>query len=257
MSGPYITTVLTATVNLKPRQMDNNIYKHLKQNLIDKIEGHCYRGYGYVSKIYEILEYTKGRIVPENPTAGALFGVKFSCKLCHPLKNRPIICKVQKITKLFLNATNGPITVIITMNKFNKQIFFQDSKTNKLYIKSTNPDVPPTEIKPGSFIKVTIESKSFNDMDSIIKAMGELNDVATESDIAKNFEEEYDKSFSKLTNFDKYITGEKEEDIEIQTEQVIKDAKDMTNVLDKTPSASTTSISMTPDETPDQPEEKN
>jgi DNA-directed RNA polymerase subunit E'/Rpb7 len=212
MSGPYITTVLSSIVSLHPKQMDNSVYKHLKENLIKKLEGRCYSRYGYISKIYEILEYSKGRIIPENPMASATFSVKFSCRLCHPMKKRQIICKIQKINKLFINATNGPITVIITMNRINGQIFYQDAKTNKLMAKTG--DGKSTEVMSGKFIKVTVESKSFNDMDNIIMAMGELNNMATDQEIKKSFEEEYGDAINigdtKLVTFEKYIASENE-----------------------------------------------
>ena len=225
MSGPYVTTTLSATVNLKPRQMDNNIYKHLKENVIQKLEGKCYRKYGYISKIYEILEYSKGKIVPENPMASALFGVKFSCRLCHPIKKRQIICRVQKITKLFMNASNGPITVIIT--KLNNKVFYQDPKSNKLFARIENEK--SIEVTPGKYVKLTIESKSFSDMDHIIMAIGELISLATDQEIQKSFEEEHGSMVDKVTSFDKYITNE--EDKELVEEEEADDKKDMTKQI--------------------------
>src|SRR5207302_6611862 len=126
ITGPYITTVLSTSVMLNPRQLDNSIYINLKKNLIEKIEGKCYKNYGFVTKIYKILEYSEGVIVPENPMAGVLFNVKFTCRLCNPLKNTEIVCKIQKMKGMLINAINGPITVIITMDRLNDKIFYHE-----------------------------------------------------------------------------------------------------------------------------------
>lgn len=204
-TGPYITTIIETQVVLKPNQMNNQIYKNLKDNLTKRLEGKCYRNYGYINKIYEITKYSEGVIIPENPTAAAMFAVKFSCRLCNPLKKKQIICKIQKINNMFINAQNGPITVIVTMNSIDSKIFYQDVKTNKLMIKQ--PDGKSVEVSPGKYVKITILSKQFNDMDNIIMAMGELNSLVTDDEeIKKNYAEEYGVgSEKKIVNFDKYI----------------------------------------------------
>ena len=218
MSGPYITTVLSSVVSLNPKQMDNNIYKHLKENLIKKLEGKCFSKYGYVSKIYEILEKSKGRIIQENPMAAATFDVKFSCRLCHPIKKQQLICKIQKINKLFINASNGPITVIITMNRINSQVFYQDPKTNKLMARVN--EGKSIEVTADKYIKVTIESTTFNDMDTIIMAMGELINLATDDEVKKRFEEEYGDATNKPVNFEKYLEGKDSDD---SMEEIMKE----------------------------------
>jgi DNA-directed RNA polymerase subunit E'/Rpb7 len=223
-SGPYINTELTSTVNIHPRQMDNNIYKNLKENLVNKLEGRCYSKYGYISKIFKILDYTKGRIIPENPIASALFGVKFSCKLCHPIKKRIIVCKIQKITKLFINASNGPITIIITMDRLNNKSFFFDQKVNKLFHKVEDTT---KEIIPGSYVKVLIENLTFNDMDKIIMAIGNLQNIATNEEIKKSFDEEYGTDDGTIVDFEKYIKNEEDAEIlQEETEENIKDKKE-------------------------------
>lgn len=225
--GPYINTELTTTITIHPRQMDNNIYKNLKENLIKKLEGRCYSRYGYISKIYKITDYTKGKIIPENPVASAVFGVKFSCKLCHPIKKRSIICKIQKITKMFINASNGPITCIITMDRINSNTFIFDNKTSKLYYK--NGEVTK-EILPGSYIKVGIENLTFNDMDKIIMTMGNLQSIATDSEIKESFNNEYGTDEGVMVSFDKYIGNE--EEAEEEQEEQEEDRKNKDEVLE-------------------------
>lgn len=203
MSGPYITTVLSTTINLNARQMDNRIYKNLKDNLVKKLEGKCYRSYGFISKIYDIQEYSIGKILPENPMADATFKVKFTCKLCFPLRNKKIVCKIMKMNNMFINAQNGPITMIITMDRINNDIFYQEPKTGKLIMKKGDKI---QEIVLGTYIVATIRSKTFNDMDTIIMSLGELNDIATDEEINNSFKQEHIET--ELQDYDEYIDAE-------------------------------------------------
>lgn len=215
--SPYITTVLTTTIMLFPRQLDNSIYIHLKDNLIEKLEGKCYRNYGYISKVYQIINYSQGTIVPENPMAGVTFDVKFSCRLCNPLKSTEIICKIEKMKGMMINAINGPITVFISIDeRINNQSFYYDQMSNRLIYKKN--DKESIEITQGSYIKVIIEQKKFYDANSIIYAMGKLNSIPTEQEIKEHFDEEFGLgSENNIVDFDKYnseqqtnIVGEKE-----------------------------------------------
>src|SRR6202012_4133128 len=102
------------------------------------LEGKCYRQYGYIEKIYDIMYSKDGIIIKENPTASATYHVKFGCKLCIPLKNQTIICKVNKINKLLITLVNGPIRVIITADRLNKNIFSIDAVGNYRYKNNSN-----------------------------------------------------------------------------------------------------------------------
>jgi len=222
-SSPYITTLLSATINLNPRQMDNKIYKNIKDNLIKKIEGKCYRNYGYIAKVYDIKEYSNGIMIPENPQAPATFAVKFTCKICNPLRKKKIVCKIAKINNMFVNSQNGPITVISTMNRINEEIFFIDQKTNKLMSK-INGNIE--EVSPGKFIIVTIESKMFNDMDTVIIALGEINRMATDEEINNSFQDEY-KEDNDVTSFTEYMNLEKEREGVVE-EGVVEEGEETT-----------------------------
>ena len=113
MSGPYFNTILHSTVTLYPNQMDNDIYKHLKMNLIRKLEGKCFGMYGHISKIYKITDRSEGMLVPEDPNASVVYNIQFSCKLCRPLKDSIIICEVDKINRVMILFRNGPIHIFI------------------------------------------------------------------------------------------------------------------------------------------------
>lgn len=175
MLSPYITTKLFSIVTIHPYQMNNDIYMYMKNNLKERLEGKCYRNYGCVVKIYKILEYMDGIVEPENPTAASTYKVKFSCKLCMPIKNRNIICRVEKTNPMLTSLSNGPIRVIITNDRINKDNF-TISKTG-IVIRSGN-----RPLRPGDYVKVKIDSRKFNDKDTIIMCMGILEEYASDEE---------------------------------------------------------------------------
>jgi DNA-directed RNA polymerase subunit E'/Rpb7 len=211
--SPYITTELTSSVSLDPRQMDNNIYKNLKNNLIKRFEGKCFKDYGFISKIYDVTKYSDGYVVAENPKSAARFYITFTCKLCYPLLKKQIICKIDKANRLIMRLNNGPINVLVTTkDRINKSIFFVDTKTGNLMAKKDGKSVV---ITIGSYVKVTVESRQFNDQDTMIMAMGFLEDIATDEEVKKSYEKEY--GMDNLITYDNYVDQEKytnEEDID-------------------------------------------
>jgi DNA-directed RNA polymerase subunit E'/Rpb7 len=208
-SSPYITTELCASISLDPSQMNNKIYKNLKSNVITRFEGKCMKDYGYIVKVYEINKYSDGYIVAENPKSAARFYVKFTCKLCLPLLNKQIICKIDKANTLILRLVNGPINVIITTkDRINKNVFFVDNK-GILMAKKDNKSIP---VEIGTYVKVTIVTRQFNDQDKIIMAIGILEDLATDKEIKLSYESEFGQD--NVLNYDEYIKQEQIEDVD-------------------------------------------
>lgn len=208
MNNPFIDTMLYTTVALHPSQLNNNIYSNLKQNLIKMLEKKCYKNYGYISKIYEIIERDGGVIIPEDISSSATFKIKFSCRLCHPLENTQIICKINQTADIFVSLIRDPIHIIVTAegDRINSNVFYKDPYEKKIKIKKTNEI-----LEPGTFVKATILSKVFTDKDKKVLAIGTLDDIATDEDIEKFYGEEYapDKQF---VDFDEYI-GKQDESI--------------------------------------------
>jgi DNA-directed RNA polymerase subunit E'/Rpb7 len=200
MSGPYINTELYTTISLHSSQMDNKIYLNLKKNLENKVSKKCFRDYGYITEVYEILDYKDGIIEGENFSASAKFDVTFSCRLCLPLRFTQIICKVDRVNKLLITAVNGPILVIITNERINDKIFFTDNNNNLRHKQNEKSFI----LKPSEYVKVTINKITFNHGDQKIKAIGFLDDIASENDKIRFYQELYNKEGEPI-NFDDYI----------------------------------------------------
>lgn len=188
MSSPYINTELYTSVPLFAAQMNNKIYLNLKDNLVNNIEKKCFRNYGYIMEVYKILKYKDGVVEPENTNSAANFDVTFSCRLCIPLKGLQIVCQVNRVNKLLITVTNGPILVIITNERINDTTFFTDKNNNLRYIQGKQTEM----LKQNEFVKVTINSVMFNNGDDKIKAIGFLDDMASEKEVEAYYKDLYD-----------------------------------------------------------------
>jgi len=218
MNNPFLDTVLYTTVALHPSQLNNNIYSNLKQNLIKMLEKKCYKNYGYISKIYEILERDNGNIIPEDNDSCAVFKIKFSCRLCHPLENTQIICKVNLPTDIFISLSRSPIHLIVTNDndRINGNVFFKDPFEKKIKIKKTGE-----VLETGTFVKATIISKEFTDKDRRIIAMGRLDDIATDEEVEKFYGDEYLQD-KQLVEFGDYVKMKPEKPVDISMEKNTK-----------------------------------
>lgn len=175
--NPYTNTTLVCPVMLYPNQLDNKKYLHLKTNLSNKLVGKCYKSYGFICDIYKIEETSDGIIEAEDPTCSSKYIVKFSCKLCYPIKDKEIIFKIDRMNKALIGARNGPIRAIITPDKINKEKFYPDNNRNIRIKGNTNIILPDT------YIKVRVLSSTFSDSNKEILVIGFLVDIATQEEI--------------------------------------------------------------------------
>ena len=204
--SPYINTLLYTILVLDASQMNNNIYNNLKDNL-KQLKGKCYKQYGYISEIYSITERGDGLIIPENPLAAATFKVQFTCKLCNPLKGTQIICKIDKTTPILIGMIAGPMRIIALPEHINKQIFYTD-KNNNLKYKINNTS---SVLEKGTHVKITILSKVYHDMDTMIMVMANLDDIATKNEIEQFYKDEYSNIGDNIISFEEYMKKELEQ----------------------------------------------
>jgi DNA-directed RNA polymerase subunit E'/Rpb7 len=176
--SPYINTEYHTKIELYPHQMNNDIYKHLKNNL-KNIENKCNK-YGYVVRVYKILEYINGRIDPDNFKASAVYDIKFACRICIPNVKTKIICEISKMSKKLMLGVNGPILAIIHNKHINTSNFSIDYNGNLTYIKDNRNSL----IKSNDYIKVSVLAARSNKGDVNIKVFGYLEDIATIDEIA-------------------------------------------------------------------------
>jgi DNA-directed RNA polymerase subunit E'/Rpb7 len=207
-------------VTLPANQLTNEIYQNLKIKLIRDYEKRCFRNYGFIVKIFDISKYESLVIPAENPNVSAPFRIEYSCRVCIPLEKQIIVCRIEKMSELFLVLSNGPIYVVVTIDRKNENVFFVDNNNHLRYRVNDNSVL----LKIGDFAKISIETKTFNNNDTKIKVLGFLQDVASEKDIEGFYEDMYHKDSSgELINYETHIketTQQLKQSIDLETEIV-------------------------------------
>lgn len=207
MTSPYINTILYATTVLHPSLLNNDIYINIKQTLIDRLEKKCYKDYGYIVKIFQILEKKDGLIMSEDITASVTYNIKFSCQLCNPLEDMQIISKVDKITNVFISLKSDPILVFVTFDRINSDKFYRDYK-GEIKIKNGGT------LTVGTLVKLTVMAKSFANGDNHIIVIGYMDDVANNNEIAQYYNNFYQNNEgNEIVNIDEYLQNQKDKQI--------------------------------------------
>lgn len=215
--NPYIYTTMNVKVSLRPEQMNNKLYINIRDNLVKKVDKKCYNNYGYIMEVYKILKIGNGIISTENFTGSSVFDINFSCKLCRVVEGVNIVCKIIKITRALSLAENGPITIIITNDKINNNIFYFDNN-NYLRYKDNNKS---KKVEQGDFVIVNILNKEFHHKDEKIKAIGFLKSMASEKDVDRFYEDYHqnlDQSVPQPLDEKDVNTGKVEEQVGVKDE---------------------------------------
>lgn len=227
MSTPYFNTYLYTTVPLYPSQMDNDIYKHLKDNLLVKLQGKCYKSYGHISKIYKIEERSGGALIPEDSSASATYKVKFSCKLCRPLRGSVIVCEVVIINESAIYLRNGPINVIIFegMGQINQEKFTFDEKRNVLLAKIGGGKGVP--VVDGTLVEIRVLGTRIESGSNKIVVYGTMENLASKEASEETIRQRENDSVG-FVDYKTYIKQEQEilEDVAESVESSDESADD-------------------------------
>jgi DNA-directed RNA polymerase subunit E'/Rpb7 len=187
--NPYIMCEMTKRVPLYPYQMDVNLYKHLKNNLIKSVERKC-NNIGYVVKVYKITDYTTGIIEAENLSGNAVYDIRYIANVCKPIEKMQIIVRIDMRTNdnavnlkaiKAIKAVNGPIDCVILSNFIDNDNFVINGDG------TITCNSAERHLQNNDHVKVTIQSLSINSgMDKIVM-IGFLNDIATEDEVNMYF----------------------------------------------------------------------
>ncbi len=210
MNNPFITTYLTTSVRVLPREMDNNIRKYIKANLEKEHINKCFNDFGYVTKIHEIEIISDGKIIPEDPMCCATYNIRFLCTLCRPLQNSQIIAKIVGMSEQLLFLTYGPLEIIVkTANSINKNIFMYNQNLSRWTVKKTgNKDEQKfLVLKNEHYLKVKILSKKIVDKTKQIICMGFVENIASDKEIETSIKDMYEPK--KYDSIDDFIDLEK------------------------------------------------
>lgn len=201
--SPYYNTYLKTIVSLKPHELNNDIYKNIKNAVIQKHMGKCFMYYGYILKIYKIdIGQIKGGIMkPDDFSSSVLFTVSFLCKLCNPIKDSLIVARIVGIHRLMIYAQNGPLNIIINSSFINQNVFAFNQNINGFIIKGTK-----NILEQNSYVLVKVINKVIINNEKNIIVMGLLHSMATVDDWKQNITNEYaDVATEKIVDIENII----------------------------------------------------
>lgn len=175
--SPYTKTILYTKVIVLPRQLNNDLYYHIKSNVKKEIEGRCNK-YGYVTKVYEIKNYEEGQIQGIDFNARVVYKVTYSAEICNPIVGSVILCKLMSYNRNIIYLVNGPIQSILDTNYLNKNLF-DFNKKNELVYKTTGEVLKHNE----TIVKIKVARTTFYTHDQTIIILGNIIDIANEDEI--------------------------------------------------------------------------
>ena len=162
--NPCIVTQLTTDINIKPSLLNNNLYNNIKEE-VRKLEGRCYKNYGYISDIQKIISHDQGLLINEDNDGNVRFNVTFQCKLYRPLENTLILAKVEQKSDILSILSNGPIKIFIKLDEL--------SDTNINF----------NDLTIGMYVKVLITQLHFYNKEKYITAIGKIQDINVSDDL--------------------------------------------------------------------------
>ncbi len=208
MNNPYITTYLTTTDRVLPREIDNNIELYIKKNIEKEHNGKCFNDYGYIVKIHETEIVSDGIIIPEDPMCCATYKVRFLCTLCRPLQNAVITAKIVGMSEQLFFLSYGPLEIIVkTVNGINKNVFTYNSNLSRWTYKKSDDKTKQIVLKNEAYLKVKILSKKIVNKTKQIICIGFIEDVSSDKEIERSIKDIYEPR--KFDNIDEYIDLEK------------------------------------------------
>jgi len=166
--SPYIITNITTTINLMPFQLNNNILTNILLEL-KKLEGKCYKDYGFISNILSIIKYSDGILINEDDNANVSYKVEFQCKICIPMKDMVILAHISHKSNELIILNNGPMRIYVQMNDLDKVDMNMDSFTI------------------GMYVRVILLKHSFFHGDQFICIKGRILGIETSDDIMKQY----------------------------------------------------------------------
>ena len=193
ITTPYKDIEQHTRIQLQPHHLNSDLDDNIKTILQKKVEKKCNK-YGYIDKVYNVIKYSNGVLLPENLSGNITLEISYNCRFCLPVENSTIICQVKGIHQELIIAKNGPITVFIRRNNINQNNWnitsgYVNTKNNK-------------ELENDDFIKVNILKKRINQNDLQIKTIGSLEDYPTDEEREKYYGQTTDDENLKQ---DKYI----------------------------------------------------
>lgn len=180
---PYKIVTLHSIVKLFPRQMNNDIYNNLKENLKKKVLNKC-NDSGMITEVIKITDYSNNIINSENYSGDAEYKITYQAKIFIPITGALLILRVSKIISNFsdymIEAGNGIVTCILQVNK-NLDVMQMENK--QVYLHKHKKFLKEKE----DYIKIVILNVRINPADNTIGVHGKVIDLALPDEIEQYY----------------------------------------------------------------------
>ena len=229
-SNIFYETSLQKRIILSSSDFNSKIDDKIKSLLISQIENKCIRE-GYVKEnSIEILERSVPFLYGNQMNGHIAVNVRFKVELCCPFRGNIIKCNINKINKLGILASNGPLSIIIARQFHNNKDIFKDLTENQeIEIKIIDKKF---KINDNT---ISVIAKLNNDIDdefeSESESESESDNENVNEDLNKKSIKKYDESDEDYDNIDKDETDESDLDETDNTDE--EDLVDNTDVSDE------------------------
>ena len=122
----YFTTIIKKTIVLEPNYHSGNINDNILKKIKDEFEAKCIEE-GYVKEdSCKITKRSLLKLVPNVLNGYMYTDVRIKADICLPIKGNIIDCKVEKINKMGLISTEGPLSIVVPRSFHKDKDAFKD-----------------------------------------------------------------------------------------------------------------------------------
>jgi DNA-directed RNA polymerase subunit E'/Rpb7 len=172
VNEPFIDTILHTKVELSPDEINTDLYITLKNKLISQVQGKNNK-FGYVDKVYKIIEYSDGMLKGGDFEGNITYGIKYEAKIYTPQIGDVINAKVEFIVENMINCKNGPLDMYVNMSSKLNLDNFKIDRNGDVIAKSNNK-----KLEPGDNVIVKVIHTEFYKNQTQIRIYAYLDDIA-------------------------------------------------------------------------------
>jgi len=122
----YFTSIIKKSIIIEPKKQHVPLQDTIHSLIKQEFEGKCIEEGFIKSGSTHIIKRSLLKTVPNNFGANMYVDVRFKAEVCRPVKGNIIECTVEKINKMGLLATSGPLSVVIPRNFHSNKDAFKD-----------------------------------------------------------------------------------------------------------------------------------
>jgi DNA-directed RNA polymerase subunit E'/Rpb7 len=215
MDPIYVSSILTNTVSITPRELNQNIKQVILNKLRIKVEGKCLQE-GYIKAgSVEIISRTAGTLNPAHFNGNVRYKIRYSADVCHPVQNQVISCIVK------------------TVGKPGIQAYIEDKDKSPLYIMLAKAhhlnNKQFISLKEEDHIRVKVINSEFNYCEDKIRVLAVLDSIKNTD--TYNLSEQESKSRTSMSSnklnskYESVMTYETDTESEIDSDDELDDDK--------------------------------